>query len=292
MHSAHGFVDGVLTCAVLALQSVKRSLQIVNQWLVIQLFVILAVQLFQCLQLLNVAHTHVWSQIEVECRYSLSAVHLVLSALHRDTSQHAGSLYTLCGARCSVTGSKTVLQYVVERVLHTGKTLSWVVVLIVNVQVVMLHRVTTFLAQQIVVNKWLCCLAGKLHHHAGRCVGVHICVLAGNVVVLYINNVEEHLAGLCLTSYRALVAIGNVLLSHVFSARLHQLHLHQVLNLLHRHLSVALLSNTVGNLVEQSLVFTLVCMQHGLTYGGHHLLFVKSYYAPVALLNCLYHKGP
>ena len=260
MHSAHSLIDGMLTRTVLALQTVKWCLQIVHQRLVIQFFVVLTVQLFQRLQLLNVAHTHVWSQIEVERRNSLSAVHLVLCTLHRDTGQHAGCLNALSCARCAVPGSKAILQDIIKRMLHTGKTLGWIVILVVNVQVVMLHSVATLFTQKVVVNKRLCCLAGKLHHHAGRCIGVHIGILARYIVVLDINNVEKYLAGLCLTCYRALVAIGDVLLSHVFTTRLHQLHLHQVLYLLHRHLSVALLSYTVGNLVEQSLVLAFVCM--------------------------------
>ena len=145
VHTTHGLVDGVLTGALATLQSVERFLQIVHQRLVVHILKVFAVEILHSLQLLNVAHTNVRSQIEVECRNSLSAVHLVLSALHRYTCQHAGRLNALCGARCSVTGSKSVLQDVIQRVLHAGERLCWVVILVVNVQIVMLHGVATLL---------------------------------------------------------------------------------------------------------------------------------------------------
>ena len=260
MYTGHRFVDGMLTGTISTLQAIQRGLEIVHQRLVVQVLQALAIQVFECFQLLDIAQAHEWCQIKVEGRNSLSAVHLVLSALQRDTSQYAGRLDTLGSTRGTMSGSKTVLQDVVQWVLHASKTLGRIVILIVNVQIVMLNGVATLLAQQIVVYEWLGSLAGKLHHHARRCIGVHVGVFARHIVILNVHDIQEHLACLGLTGNRALVTISNVLLSHVLTTRLHQFHLHQVLNLLYRHLTLATLGNTVGNLVQQSLVLAFVSM--------------------------------
>ena len=200
MHTSHRLVDGMLTGTVSTLQTIQWGLQIVHQRLVVQVLKVLTIQVFECFQFLDIAHAHERCQIKVESRNSLSAVHLVLCALQRDTSQHAGSLDALGGARCTMTGSETVMQDVIQRVLHAGKTLGGIVILIVNVQIVMLNGVATLLAQQIVIHEWLGCFAGKLHHHARRCVGIHVSVFARHVVILNVHDVQEHLACLGLTS--------------------------------------------------------------------------------------------
>ena len=88
MHTAHGLIDGVLLGALLARQPVERLLEIVYQRLIVETLVVLAVQFLQRLEFLYIGHAHVGSQIEVEGRDGLATVHLVLGALHRDTSQH------------------------------------------------------------------------------------------------------------------------------------------------------------------------------------------------------------
>ena len=116
-------------------------------------------------------------------------------------------------------------------------------------QVVMGYGVAALLGEQVVVDEGFGGLRGELHHHARRGVGVHIGILAGDVVVLDVHDVEEHLTGLRLTGHTALVAVGDVLLGHVLAARLHQLQLYEVLNLLHRHPLFATLGDAVGYLV-------------------------------------------
>ena len=218
MHTPNGLVDGMLLCAFLTCQTVKRHLQIVHQRLVVQILVILAVKFFECLQLLDISEAHIRSQIEVESRYRLSSVHLVLAALHRDTCQNRSRLDALGRARGAMPRHESAIQNMIQRMLHAGKRLCWIIVLIVDMQIVVLHSVATVLRQQIVVDEGLRRLRGELHHHTCRCVGVHVCILARHVVVLNVHDIEEHLARFGLTCHTALVAIGDVLLCHVLAA--------------------------------------------------------------------------
>ena len=156
-------------------------------------------------------------------------------------------------------------------------------------QIVVLHGITALLRQQIVVDEGLRGLRGKLHHHACRGVGIHVRILTRHIGMLHVYDVEEHLAGLGLSGHRTLMTVGDILLSHILAARLHQFHLHSVLNLLHGHLALATLGNMVGNLIQQTLVFTLVSMKHGLSDGCHNLLFIKAHNAAVSLYYCLNH---
>ena len=107
--------------------------------------------------------------------------------------------------------------------------------------------------------------------------------------MLHVYDVEEHLAGLGLSGHRTLMTVGDILLSHILTARLHQFHLYGVLDLLNGHLALTTLGNMVGNLIQQTLVFTLVSMKHGLSDGCHNLLLVESHDASVTLNYCLNH---
>ena len=289
VYASHRLVHGVLLGTLAACQSVKGLLDIVNQRFLVHVAVVFAVELLQCLQFLDIAHADVGCQVEVEGRDSLSAVHLVLGTLHRDTGQHRCRLDTAGRARGSVSGDEAALKDMIQGVLHTGERLRGVVVLVVDVQIVMGNGVAGILREQVVVDEGLCGLRGELHHHACRRVGVHVSILAGDIVVLDVDDIEEHLARLGFSGHTALVAVGDVFLGHVLAARLHQLQLHEVLDFLHRHPLLATLGDAVGYLIEQSLVLTLVGMEHGLTDGGHHFLFVESHNAPVALHYCLNH---
>ncbi len=291
MHAAHGLVDGVLLGALAARQPVQGLANVVYQRLVVQLTVALAVQFLQGLQLLDVGQPHVGGQVEVEGRYGLTAVHLVLGALHRYAGQHRRRLDALGRPRCAVTGNEAARQDVIQRVLNAGQRLRGVIVLVVYVQVVVLHGVAALVREQVVVDEGLGGLRRKLHHHARRRVGVHVGILARHVVRLDVDDVQKHVARLGLAGYRPLVAIGYVLRRHVLAARLHQLHLHHVLYLFHRHLAVAALRYVVRYLVQQAFVLAPVGVHHGLAYGSHNLLLVESNDASVSLYNCLYHLG-
>ena len=148
-----------------------------------------------------------------------------------------------------MTSHKTTVKDIVQRMLHTGQRLRGIIVLVVNVQVVMLHSVTTLARQQIVVHERFGRLRRKFHHHASRRVGIHISILARYVVALDIYDIQEYVASLGLTGDRTLIAVSNVLLGHILATRLHQLQFHHVLNLLNRHLTVASLSYMVSYLV-------------------------------------------
>ena len=98
VYAAHGLVDGVLAGALAACQSVEGFLDVVHQRFLIHVAVVLAVEFLQGLQLLDIAHADVGSEVEVEGGDGLSAVHLVLGALHGDTGQHRGRLDAPGGA--------------------------------------------------------------------------------------------------------------------------------------------------------------------------------------------------
>ena len=217
-------------------QSVQRLWQVIRQFLLIQVRIVFSVQLFQILDFFNVAVAHVRSEVEVERRNGLSSVHFVLCSLQGDTTQDASGFNAFGRARFSVSGREPVLQDVVQRMLHASQTLGRVIILVMDVQVILADSFQYFIAQQIVVNKRLGSLAGKLHHHAGRSVGVHVGVFAGNVIRFDVDDLQEHIARFCLAGNAALVAVSYILLGYVFTAALHQFQFNQILDGFHCHL--------------------------------------------------------
>ena len=81
MHTTHRLVDGMLTHTVYTLHAVEGLLQIVQQRLIVQATIVLAVQVLQVFHLFYICKAHKGSQIEIEGRNGLSAVHFVLSTL-------------------------------------------------------------------------------------------------------------------------------------------------------------------------------------------------------------------
>ena len=289
VHAPYGLVHGMLLGALLPGQSVERSFDVVDERLIVEVLVTLSVEFFQVFQFLDVCHAHVGCQVEVEGRDGLSAVHLVLGALHRDTSQHRGGLDALGRARGAMSGDEAAGEDMVEGVLHAGERLGGVIVFVVDVEVVVLHGLAALLGEQVVVDEGFRGLRGKLHHHACRGVGIHVGILTGDIVVLDVDDVEEHVAGLGLAGNGALVAVGDELLRHILAARLHQFHLHGILYLLHRHLALALLCDIVGDFIYQALIFTLVGVKHGFADSRHDLLLVEAHDASVTLYYGQYH---
>ena len=55
------------------------------------------------------------------------------------------------------------------------------------------------------------------------------------------------------------------------------------------HLLTSAGSDAIGNLMQQSLVLTLLSGEHSLAYGSHDFLFIEVDNAAVALLDGLYH---
>ena len=68
-----------------------------------------------------------------------------------------------------------------------------------DMQIVVFYRLLDLFAQQVIVNERLGRFAGELHHHAGGRVGIHIGILAGDVVGFDIDDLQEHIAclGFC-----------------------------------------------------------------------------------------------
>ena len=248
-------------------------------------------QFLQALDLFDEAAAHVRRQIEVKGRDGLSAMHLVLCRLHRDTGHDAGRLDTFGRARLTVSGTESVGEDTFQRVLDAGQTLRGVVILVVDVQVIVAHSLLGLVAQQVIVHERFGRLAGKLHHHACRRVGIHVGILARHIVALDVDDFQEHVACLRLTGYAPLVTVGNVFLCHILAATLHQFHLHHVLNGLHGHLRLSTESHVVGYLTDEVHIFPLVRMQHGFTDGGGNFLFIEADNASVALHYGLNHTS-
>ena len=93
--AGHRAVDSELYDPLFTLQSVEVAREIVVDFALIQMREVLSVELFEAFHLLNKAGTNERSQVEIEGGDGLSAVHLVLSTLQRDASQHRSGLYAL-----------------------------------------------------------------------------------------------------------------------------------------------------------------------------------------------------
>ena len=141
MHAVHGLVDGVLLQACLALQSVQWLLLVVIDRSVVEVLQVFACQLLQVLHLFLIRHAYVWSQVEVEGWDSLSAVHFVLACFQRDAGQYGCCLYALGRTAGTVACRESVVQDDVQRMLHAGEALGWIVVLVVDVEIVVCNGV-------------------------------------------------------------------------------------------------------------------------------------------------------
>ena len=126
-----------------------------------------------------------------------------------------------------------MLQDGVQWVLYAGERLGGIVILVVNVDITVLGSGTYVLIEQIVIDERLGGLAGELHHHTCRRIGIHVGVLAGNVVLLGTNDLLKHLACLGTTSDGTGITIRDIDTSHFLALGIHQLLLHTVLNGFH-----------------------------------------------------------
>ena len=63
-----------------------------------------------------------------------------------------------------------------------------------NVDVTVLGSGTYVLVEQIIIDERLGGLAGELHHHACRSIGIHVGIFTGDVVLLGTDNLLKHLA--------------------------------------------------------------------------------------------------
>ena len=159
-----------------------------------------------------------------------------------------------------MSGNKTFLKHPVKRMLHTGKTLGGVVVFVVNMEIIAFYGFASFLREEIVVDKRLCCLAGKLHHHSCRRICIHIGIFACDVVRLGFDDFQKDVTRFGSTSDAPLIAVGDVAFSHFFARAFHQFQFHIVLDFLDSHTLFAGGANAVGNLLYQRFIFALFCL--------------------------------
>ena len=121
-------------------------------------------------------------------------MHLVLNSLHRNTTKDTCGLDSLCRTRFAMAGKETLLENLVQRMLDAGKTLGWVVVLVVNVDVVLLNCLLHIVRKHAFVDIRLGRLGSELHHHAGRSVCIHVGILAGDLGSLSVDDLLEDFA--------------------------------------------------------------------------------------------------
>ena len=216
-------------------------------------------------------------------------MHFVLCGFERDTSEDTCRLDSLSWARFAVTGRETAIEDVVERMLHASETLCRIVILVVDVDIVVFHSLESLLVEEIVIDERLGGFAGKLHHHSGRSVGIHVGIFAGNIVALDVDNLLENVSGFRLSRDAALVAIGDVALCHIFAATLHQFEFDHVLDFLNGHLRCSFESDVVGDLTNKVDVLTLVGVEHSLADCCCDFLLVETNDATIALNYGLYH---
>ena len=82
MHTSHSLIDSMLLGTLLSQQTIQRFLDIVHQWLIIEILIVLTIQVLKCLQFLDIGQTHIRGQIEIKSGDCLTSMHLVLTALH------------------------------------------------------------------------------------------------------------------------------------------------------------------------------------------------------------------
>lgn len=195
----------------------------------------------------------------------------------------------LAGRDSPCPATEAAAQDLVERMLHAGERLGGIIVLVVYVYVIVADSRLGLGREEVVVHKGFGGLAGELHHHARRGVGVHVGVLPSDVVVLGLDNLQEHVTGTGLAGNRTLVTVSDVTLGHLLARRLHQLYLHAVLNLLHGHALRPGDTYPVGDALNQRLVLSGLGGEHSLAYGRLYFLFVVADHAAISFDYCLYH---
>ena len=218
-------------------------------------------------------------------------MHLILACLERDAGYDGSCFDAACRTRLAMTCHEAMFKDMVERMLHACERLGGVVILVVDMEITASHGFARLIGEEIVVDEGFGCFGGELHHHAGGGVGVHVGVLAGDVVVLGLYNLQKDVARLCAAGYGTFVAVGDIFLCHLLAGRLHEFELHAVLNLLHRHLLGACHANAVGDPLNQRFVLAHGGLEHGLAYGGFDFFFVIAYDSAVAFDYSLYHLG-
>ena len=289
VNPADGLVDGMLESTLGALQAGKVALDVIINFGGLELGVVGVHHCRHFVDFFLKSLADVRSEIEVEGGDGLAAVHFVLDRLHGDTGQNRGSLDSLCRTGLSVAGFQAVFENHVEGMLDAGKGLGRIVVLVVDVDIVSGHCIADIGGEKALVNVALGSLGGEFHHHAGGSVGVHVGVLAGDVVHLGVDDSLENFVSVGLTGEIPLVAVGDILLGHLLAGALHQLHLDAVLNLLDAHSVDVDLGDCICNLGGEDDVLSVIRYVHCLEDGGNDFLVIEFDNATVAFYNVLHH---
>ena len=186
-------------------------------------------------------------------------------------------------------GLEAVLEDQVERVLDARQRLGGIVILVVDVDIVIGDGIADIVRQKDLIHIAFGRLGSKFHHHAGRGVGVHVGILAGDVVDLRVDDGLEDLGTLGLAGEVALVAVGDVFPRHFLAGGLHQFHFHAVLDFLDAHFLFVELGDRVGDLRRQDDVLSGLCHIHRFEDGRDDFLVVEIHMTAVSLEYLSYH---
>ena len=156
-------------------------------------------------------------------------------------------------------------------------------------QIIILDSRSRFFAQQIIIHKRLGRFAGELHHHTGRRIRIHIGILAGNIIRLDIDDLQEHIPGLGFPGNASLIPVSNIFLGYIFAAAVHKLQLYRILYIFHRHLRRTFKRNAVRYLADQLHIFAHRCMQHSFSDSRSYLFLVETNDTSVSFDYCLNH---
>ena len=187
-------------------------------------------------------------------------MHLVLASFQRDASQYSCSFNTLSRTARSMTSGETMLKDDIQWVLNASQTLGWIIVFVVDMNVVVHDGVANILWKEVIIDKWLGGFWSKLHHHAGWCISIHVGIFTSNVIVFGIDNAHEYVTSLGFSRNVTLVAVSNVFLGYIFSGTLHEFQFYGILNGFYTHLALAAVWDVISYLLYQRRIFSFICM--------------------------------
>ena len=156
-------------------------------------------------------------------------------------------------------------------------------------QVAVAYSLTRLMRQKVVIDERLGSLAGKLHHHSGGRIRIHVGILTGDVIALSLDYLKEHVAGFGTTRDITLVAIRDIALRNFLAGTFHKLELDTVLDFLHGHTLIARHTDAIGDFVDERFILSHFGLKHCLTDCRLDFFIVIAYDATVALNYCLYH---
>ena len=189
-----------------------------------------------------------------------------------------------------MSGMESLIQNLVQWMLEACETLGRVVVLVVDMNISVIYRLPDIFGQQAFVNVSLCGLGCELHHHAGRCVGIHISIFTRNIIGLSVNDFLEDFAGLGLAGEISLIPVCDIFLCDFLARTLHELELHAVLDGLDTHFLIVPFGNDISDFSCENDIFSSLGDVHRFQYGGDDFLIVERYASSIAFYYILDHS--